>query len=153
MGGGKGKACKNMRTLYILRSGEAMPIQLSLPPTSLRPFTDFMNSVFVTRQRPTSTAIVQIGLKRQDNGTNQYSVATFRKIADLTQEQLIQMRQYASNFRAQAKEMQQQRALEAVNRAAGDESFDAAAGFHSDGDGEHFVLTGTINGDTGALPM
>lgn len=63
------------------------------------------------------------------------------------------MRQYASNFRAQAKEMQQQRALEAVNRAAGDESFDAAAGFHSDGDGEHFVLTGTINGDTGALPM
>ena len=153
MGGGKGKACKNMRTLYILRSGEAMPIQLSLPPTSLRPFTDFMNSVFVTRQRPTWTAIVQIGLKRQDNGTNQYSVATFRKVADLTQEQLIQMRQYASNFRAQAKEMQQQRALEAVNRAAGDESFDTATGFHSDGDGEHFVLTGTINGDTGALPM
>ena len=54
-------------------------------------YTDFMNSVFVTRQRPTWTAIVQIGLKRQDNGTNQYSVATFRKIADLTQEQLEQI--------------------------------------------------------------
>ena len=153
MGGGKGKACKNMRTLYILRSGEAMPIQLSLPPTSLRPFMDFMNAVFVTRQRPTWTAIVQIGLKRQDNGTNQYSVATFRKVADLNQEQLLQMRQYASSFRAQAKEMLQQRAMEAVNRASGDEAFDTASGFTSEGSGEHFVLTGTIDGSTDPLPM
>lgn len=153
MGGGKGKACKNMRTLYILRSGEAMPIQLSLPPTSLRPFTDFMNGVFVTRQRPTWTAIIRIGLKRQDNGTNQYSVATFSKIADLNQEQLMQMRQYASSFRAQAKEMLQQRAMEAVNRASGDEAFDTASGFTSEGSGEHFVLTGTIDGSTAPLPM
>lgn len=153
MNGGKGKACKNMRTLYILRSGEVMPIQLSLPPTSLRPFTDFVNAVFVTRQRPTWSAIVQIGLKRQDNGTNQYSVATFRKIDDLAPEQLVQIRQYAANFRSQAKEMQRQRAMEAVNRAAGDESFDSTLGYQSEGDGEHFVLTGTINGDTGKLPM
>lgn len=46
--GGKGKACKNMRTLYILRSGEAMPIQLSLPPTSLSPFSEFVNMAFAT---------------------------------------------------------------------------------------------------------
>lgn len=142
-----------MRTLYILRSGEAMPIQLSLPPTSLRPFTDFMNGVFVTRQRPTWTAIIRIGLKRQDNGTNQYSVASFSKIADLNQEQLMQMRQYASSFRAQAKEMLQQRAMEAVNRASGDEAFDTASGLTSEGSGEHFVLTGTIDGSSGPLPM
>ena len=112
-----------------------------------------MNAVFVTRQRPTWTAIVQIGLKRQDNGTNQYSVATFRKIDDLAPEQLVQMRQYAASFRAQAKEMQQQRALEAVNRSSGDEGFDTAMDYQSNGDGEHFVLTGTINGDTSNLPM
>lgn len=32
---GNGKACKNMRVLYLLRNGEMMPIQLSLPPTSI----------------------------------------------------------------------------------------------------------------------
>ena len=67
---GKGKACKNMRHLYILRDGEYMPILLSLPPTSLRPFNDFMNASFVTRRRPTYASVVQIGLKRVDNGSN-----------------------------------------------------------------------------------
>ena len=43
---GKGKACKNMRNLYILRSGEHMPMLLSLPPTSLRPYSDFITAAF-----------------------------------------------------------------------------------------------------------
>ena len=30
--GGRGKACKNMRQLYLLRSGEYMPLSISLPP-------------------------------------------------------------------------------------------------------------------------
>lgn len=153
MGGGKGKACKNMRTLYILRSKEAMPIQLSLPPTSLRPFNDFMNAVFVTRKRPTWSAIVQIGLKRQDNGTNQYSVATFRKVADLTPEQLVLMRDYSKNFRSQIKQMQQQRAMEAASRSADEESIDFSASRRSSGDSDHFVLTGTLDGDAGELPL
>lgn len=37
-GNNKGKACKNMRMLYLLRSGEYMPIQIALPPTSLMPY-------------------------------------------------------------------------------------------------------------------
>lgn len=49
---GSGKACKNMRQIYLLRSGEYLPLQLSLPPTSLRPFNDFMNLAFVARRRP-----------------------------------------------------------------------------------------------------
>ena len=50
-GTGKGKACKNQRVIYLLRSGEAMPIQLSLSPTSIRPYTDFVKAAFVVRQR------------------------------------------------------------------------------------------------------
>ena len=34
-GNNKGKACKNMRMLYLLRSGEYMPIQIALPPTKI----------------------------------------------------------------------------------------------------------------------
>ena len=77
---GKGKACKNMRNLYILRSGEHMPMLLSLPPTSLRPYSDFITAAFATRRRPIYSGVVQIGLKRVDNGSNTYSVATFRLV-------------------------------------------------------------------------
>ena len=45
--GSKGKACKNMRVLYLLRSGEYMPLQVNLPPTSIKPFKEFLNRGFI----------------------------------------------------------------------------------------------------------
>ena len=35
LGGGRGKSCKEMLQLYILRDGEALPVTISLPPSSL----------------------------------------------------------------------------------------------------------------------
>lgn len=153
--GGKGKACKNMRTLYILRNGEAMPIQLSLPPTSLSPFSEFINMAFATRRRPTWSAIVEIGLKRMDNGTNKYSVATFRKVGDFSQEQIPQIKQYVDDFRAQIKELQQQRALEAENRMEADGIPDAQPRYNLSENGNSFVVTGTevIDGSVDDLPL
>ena len=40
---GRGKACKNMRVLYLLRSGEFMPLAINLSPTSISPFREFLN--------------------------------------------------------------------------------------------------------------
>lgn len=153
--GGKGKACKNMRTLYILRSGEAMPIQLSLPPTSLSPFSDFVNTVFATRRRPTWSAIVEIGIKRIDNGTNQYGVATFKKIADFSQEQIPQIKQYAEDFRTQIKELQKQREIEMKERMEADGIPDAQPRYTVSETGEHFVISGTetVNGGSDELPL
>lgn len=91
---GKGKACKNMRNLYILRSGEHMPMLLSLPPTSLRPYSDFITAAFATRRRPIYSGVVQIGLKRVDNGSNTYSVATFRLVQRFEGNDLLQIKQY-----------------------------------------------------------
>lgn len=99
-----------MRNLYILRSGEYLPLLLSLPPTSLKPFNEFMNTAFITRRRPTWSAIVQISLKRVDNGSSPYSIASFRKVANITGEQLAQVKQYADSFREQVRLMNQQRA-------------------------------------------
>ena len=110
---GKGKACKNMRNLYILRSGEHMPMLLSLPPTSLRPYSDFITAAFATRRRPIYSGVVQIGLKRVDNGSNTYSVATFRLVQRFEGNDLLQIKQYADGFREQIKAMNQQRAMEA----------------------------------------
>ena len=67
-GTGRGKACKNQRIIYLLRSGEAMPIQLSLSPTSITPYAQFVNTAFASRRRGVCGSVVQIGLKKKNNG-------------------------------------------------------------------------------------
>ncbi|MBQ1972108.1 MAG: hypothetical protein II223_06670, partial [Treponema sp.] len=98
---------------YILRDGEYMPILLALPPTSLRPYSDFINACFVTRRRPTYASVVQIGLKRVE-GANTYSVATFKKVCDFTGEELAKVKAYATGFREQIKGMLQARAADPI---------------------------------------
>ena len=106
---GKGKACKNMRSLYLLQSGEIMPIMLNLPPTSLKPFNEFMNAAFLTRGRAAFGSVIEIGLKRMTSGGNVYSVATFRKVADFSGEELARIKTYTAAFRQQAKAMLDER--------------------------------------------
>lgn len=107
---GKGKACKNMRTLYFLRSGEFIPLQLNLPPTSLKPFRQFISQTFGFRRRATYGSLVEIGLKKMNNGRDDYSVATFRLLSDLSGEELAQVRDYANSFKEQIRNMLLQRA-------------------------------------------
>lgn len=151
----KGKACKNMRHLYLLRNGEYMPILLALPPTSLKPFSEFMNAAFVSRRRPTWSCVVQIGLKKVENGANTYSVATFKKLYDFGGEQLAQIKQYADTFREQIRAMLLQRAVATENRTEPDAVFEADPRYTSTENGEHFTISGaveTIDGERQELP-
>lgn len=100
---GKGKACKNMRTLYLLRSGEFMPLQISLPPTSIKPYNAFYNTTFALRRRPIYSSIIQISLKKVSSNGYDYGVATFCKVRDLSGEELAAVKAYAEGFREQAK--------------------------------------------------
>ena len=148
---GKGKACKNMRILYLLRSGEYMPIQLTLPPTSISPFREFLNQSFAIRRRATFGSVVQIGLKKMNNGTNDYSVATFRRLYDFTGEELAQIRAYADTFKEQVKGIQQQRA--AATEALRDDGCDYLAADTLSGEtGANFIITPAIDGEREALP-
>lgn len=106
---GNGKACKNMRVLYLLQSGEYVPIQLTLPPTSIRPFNDFVSAVCLARKRAIFGSVIRIGLKRESSNGFTYSVATFRKLYDFTGEELLKIKNYANVFRDQAKTMLEQR--------------------------------------------
>lgn len=105
---GRGKACKNMRSLYLLRSGELMPLQINLPPTSLKPFRLFMGQAFSARRRATYGSLVEIGLKKMNNGKDDYSVATFRLLSDFSGDELAQVRAYADSFKMQIRTMLQQ---------------------------------------------
>jgi hypothetical protein len=115
---GKGKACKNMRHLYFLRDGDFIPVLISLSPTSLRPYNDFASSCFIARRRGSCGSVVQIGLKRMNNGKDDYSVATFKKLYDFTGEKLASIRSYADGFKQQIKVMLVQQAVEAESRTA-----------------------------------
>ena len=137
---GKGKACKNMRNLYILRDGEFMPILLSLPPTSLRPFREFTNATFMLRRRPIWSAVIQISLRRVENGANSYSVAAFKKLYDFTGEQLQQIREIAADFRSQIKTYNQTRAIDAESRIDPNSIYETDASYTDTGDNEHFCI-------------
>lgn len=149
----KGKACKNMRQLYIYRSGDFMPIQLTLPPTSLTPYSDFVNACFVSRHRPLYAAVVQIGLKKVE-AANTYSVATFKKVYDFVGEELAAIKTFALNFREQIKGINQMRMAEAMNRSES-EPFYEDTSFNSTENGTHFEISSNdvLNGDTDTLPM
>lgn len=148
---GKGKACKNMRNLYLLRSGEFMPLQVTLPPTSLRPYNEFYNLAFATRNRATYGSVVRFGLKRVDNGSNIYSVATFDKLFDFTGEQLSQVKAVAATFREQIKMMLQQRAADAEDRREeelGSEGYRVV----DEGEDSFCITPDELNGEREALP-
>ena len=149
---GRGKACKNMRVLYLLRSGEFMPLAINLSPTSISPFREFLNQGFVFRNRATYGSLVEIGLKRQTNPEGKdYSVATFKRLGDFHGDQLAAVRKYALSFREQIRGMNRQR-IEA-KREQDDglcevESYTAAPAAADDS----FCIGATVNGDTQPLP-
>ena len=98
-----------MRTLYLLRSGDLLPLQVTLPPTSLKPFREFTSRAFVMRHRASFGSVVQIGLKKMNNGKDDYSIATFSRLYDFEGEQLAQIRAYTNNFKEQIEQLLSQR--------------------------------------------
>lgn len=100
---GSGKACKNMRSLYLLRNGDSMPMVLNLPPTSLKPWKEFYRQAFLFRRRTSWGSVIEIGLKKIPNGKESYSVATFKLIHDFTGEELEKIRAFAGQFKEQLK--------------------------------------------------
>ena len=148
---GNGKACKNMRMLYLLRNGEMMPIQLSLPPTSIRPYTNFVNSAFLLRGRRVCSGLVQIGLRKVTSNGFTYSVATFKKLRDFEGEELARICAYADSFRDQIKERLAERANQ--NEAlAGDGVEMGAVSKELPDNGEHVDIGGVIDGERERLP-
>ena len=139
--GGKGKACKNMRSLYILQDGSPMPINLILPPTSRRPFADFVQNAFVLRNRPIWASLVKITLKKESQGGNNYSVAEFERLADFTGEKLLEVKEYAKAIRQSIKEMLEQRAINAEGRNESEETYTDVSDAEVSENGEAFTIT------------
>jgi hypothetical protein len=98
--GGRGKACKEMRLLFILKPDSLLPLVLVLPPTSIKPFKKYL-------QRLTSAAVpyskVQstIGLEKTKNKDNiEFAQATFKVVEKLDPASADHVAAYAESMRA-----------------------------------------------------
>jgi hypothetical protein len=97
---GRGKACKNIRRVYILREGETFPILLALPPTSLGAFTDYMKRLVSRKPTPFYGCVTKVTLEKDKNaGGIVYSKAVFSKVADLPPEEKIAIKKYAETLK------------------------------------------------------
>lgn len=99
--GGVGKACKNQKHVYIAMEGKMLPVLLVLPPTSRRPFIDYISALLSNAVVP-SSVITEITLKKQTakNGKDTYSVSVFRNAGRLDQASHDAILQQRKNLRA-----------------------------------------------------
>ena len=90
---GKGKACKNMHRIYLLREGEVLPLLLPMPPTSLKAFKDYLAKRIVLKGKRAWQVLTQITLKKEQNsGGITYASCVFTKLGDLTPAQTEQIK-------------------------------------------------------------
>lgn len=85
---GRGKACKEVRALFLLREGDTFPTLLTMPPTSIKPIKTYMLNLANKRQRYYGIETALKLEQRKGNGTPNYSAALPRMTRVLTPEEL-----------------------------------------------------------------
>src|SRR5690606_30593679 len=97
---GSGKACNNMVRLYILREGEAFPLMLTLPPTSIRNWANYLAKRVLGRGLRPHQVVTRIGLKREQSRTGiAYSQATFKLVGMLPEDVQQRMAAYSQSIK------------------------------------------------------
>lgn len=103
---GRGKACKNMHRVYILREGEALPLLLTLPPTSLKNFSDYVGLRIVTRGLRTHSVVTKIALKKAQNADGiSYSQVVFALAERLAPKQAQAMAEYSQGIKVLTRQL------------------------------------------------
>lgn len=104
---GRGKACKEMRALFVLREGDIFPTLLVLPPTSLKDMTNYMMNL-ANKRRPYWSVVTGIKLGQEKNADGiAYSVARPRMLRELSDEE----REGTRLFRIEARPMAEQQII------------------------------------------
>lgn len=103
---GNGKACKNMHRVYILKEGQMFPALLTLPPTSLKNFSNFIMKQIVMKGRKSTGVVVKVTLKKATNANGiVYSQAVFSVESTLDAEAAEQMASYSQMIKEQTRQV------------------------------------------------
>ena len=97
---GRGKACKNMHRVYILREGEMLPLLLTLPPTSLKNISDYLGLRIVSKGLRSYGVVSKVSLKKAQNaGGINSAQAVFALAGKLAPAQVSAMAEYSQGIR------------------------------------------------------
>lgn len=112
---GKGKACKNMRRLYLIRSSDPNLYMLSVPPTSIRDVNRQLTKIMGSKGIPYTKLLIALKLQKAQNADGiAYSKVVLEKRGILPQavaDQIVAMRN-------EIKQQYQQNAITADDYAA-----------------------------------
>ncbi len=121
---GRGKACKNMHRVYILREGEMLPLLLTLPPTSLKNLSDYIALRVVSKGMRSYGVVTKVSLKKAQNaGGINYSQAVFALAGKLAPAQAAAMAEYSKGIKVLTRQLAVD-ADEYIQPAGGDDDVD-----------------------------
>ncbi|MDD4986627.1 MAG: hypothetical protein PHQ43_12775 [Dehalococcoidales bacterium] len=96
---GKGKACKNMRTLFILREADVLPLVLTLPPTSLKDARKYFLRL-ASKGVPYYGVVTEITLEKDKNeGGIVYSKAQLTLKSQLSADTVKKLKAFQESLR------------------------------------------------------
>lgn len=103
---GRRKACKNMHRVYLLRSGNPLPLMLTLPPTSLKNLNTYLVKQVLGKGLRSWQVFTRVKLKKEQNKDGiTYSQAVFSRAGLLTAEQAQQTAGMAQDTRANTRQV------------------------------------------------
>lgn len=96
-----GKSCKNMHRIYLLREGDLFPLLISLPPTSIKPFSNYLAKRVIGRGKRSYGVITKISLRRETNKSGiAYSQAQFAVAGELPADEVQKAAEYAKSIKS-----------------------------------------------------
>lgn len=101
-----GKACKNMRRVFLYRDGDMFPLLIALPPTSVKPLAAHIQKI-ITRGMRSYHVVTKVALtKAQSKKGIAYSKAQFTIAGVLSDEQRQQMEAYVQQIRPLTRDLE-----------------------------------------------
>lgn len=95
--GGRGKGCRELRALYMIRPGGILPIVVSAPPTSIVPIRKYMVRL-AAEAIPYYGVVTALALEQQSQGAFRWSTVKPRMVARLTADETEQAQAYGKQL-------------------------------------------------------
>lgn len=97
-GSGNGKACKEQMQVYLLQPGSVLPLQVSLPPTSLKGFRKYMTRL-ASKGKSYFAVVTSLSLVVTKGGGQTYSVVEPAKSEELDPAEAAAARAYGQTIK------------------------------------------------------
>lgn len=94
----RGKACKEMRLLYVLRPGEVIPLAVQLPPTSIAPLRKYFLKL-ASAGLSYYSVVTKLELEQTTSGGYRYSVVKPSMTLKLSDDQRSAAKAYSASIR------------------------------------------------------